>query len=176
LKFFAPLRLCVKAGEKVIHKIFDELPGPGGEDRVKNAGLNPAQSDAGLLCSQCAPWGEHPIAILSKLCHHHFITQKKGLIVMNSEDPIRPSEDAAQSVAGAEGKILHHQDPNAPSDKSPATNLPPQIARHKLPATTATAYESSCRVKSNTGGAADGADGTRRPSSPRIGIELSPAV
>ena len=45
---------------------------------------------------------------------------------MNSEDPIRPSEDAAQSVAGAEGKILHHQDPNAPSDKSPATNPPPQ--------------------------------------------------
>ena len=54
---------------------------------------------------------------------------------MNSEDPIRPSEDAAQSVAGAEGKILHHQDPNAPSDKSPATNLPPQISRHKSPAT-----------------------------------------
>jgi hypothetical protein len=57
---------------------------------------------------------------------------------MNSEDPIRPSEDAAQSVAGAEGKILHHQDPNAPSDKSPAT--------------IATAYELRCRVKSNPDG------------------------
>jgi hypothetical protein len=36
LKVSAPLRLCVKACETASQKIFDELPGPGGEGRVKN--------------------------------------------------------------------------------------------------------------------------------------------
>jgi hypothetical protein len=31
-----PLRLCVKASETVIQKIFDEPPGPGGEGGIMN--------------------------------------------------------------------------------------------------------------------------------------------
>jgi hypothetical protein len=57
---------------------------------------------------------------------------------MNSDDSIRTSEDAAQSVAGVECKMHHHLDANVTNDKSPAT--------------TATSYESSFRVKPNAGG------------------------
>ena len=80
---------------------------------------------------------------------------------MDFKDSTRPSEDASHTVAGVEGKLIEgklnlNQDANAPNEKSPATNLPPQISRHKSPATNlrqpATAYESSCRVKPNFGG------------------------
>ena len=78
-------------------------------------------------------WGEHPISIVSKVCHHRFITPKgKGLKFMNSKDSTRPSEDASLTVAGVEGKIHHNQDANASTDKSPATNLPP----HRPPSET----------------------------------------
>jgi hypothetical protein len=62
---------------------------------------------------------------------------------MDSKDSIKPSEDVSLAKAGVEDKINLNQDANAPDDKSPATNRPPQIA---------TAYEQSSRVKPNSGG------------------------
>ena len=61
-----------------------------------------------------------------------------ALIFMSSEDSSRPTEDASQTMAGVEGKMNLNQDVSAPNDTSPAT--------------TATAYEASCRVKPNFGG------------------------
>jgi hypothetical protein len=54
---------------------------------------------------------------------------------MNSEDSVRPSENADQSLAGVEVKTHHNQVANVPNGKPPATSLPPQVFRHKSSAT-----------------------------------------